>query len=60
LKLSRNGKSGVPSTLVDDAIASYPEPQRAIVIALRALIREAAPQLDESVKWGKPFYGQRQ
>ena len=38
-------------------IAGYPEPQRATVNALRALIREVAPHLDESVKWGKPAYG---
>ena len=42
---------------VDDLIASYPEPQRETVMALRALIREAAPRLEESVKWGKPVYG---
>jgi hypothetical protein len=42
---------------VDAVIAVIPEPQRAVVVALRALLREAAPGLEESVKWGKPVYG---
>jgi hypothetical protein len=42
---------------VDAVIAVIPEPQRSVVVALRALVREAAPGLQESVKWGKPVYG---
>ena len=42
---------------VDSFVAGCPEPQRAIVSRLRALIREVAPHLDERVKWGKPVYG---
>ncbi|HYF54955.1 MAG TPA: DUF1801 domain-containing protein [Salinarimonas sp.] len=42
---------------VDAVIALVPEPQRTVVLALRSVVREAAPDLDESVKWGKPVYG---
>jgi len=27
------------------------------MVRLRALVREVAPRLEESVKWGKPVYG---
>jgi len=42
---------------VDRLIDGLPEPQRAIVRRLRAAIREVAPDLEESVKWGAPVYG---
>ena len=42
---------------VDALIDAYPEPQRTIVRRLRDLIREVAPHLEESVKWGVPVYG---
>jgi len=41
---------------VDDYIARLPAPQQEIAVALRALIRKAAPKLVETVKWGHPCY----
>lgn len=38
-------------------IEACPEPQRAIMRRLRRLLLEAAPRIQESVKWGKPAYG---
>jgi hypothetical protein len=42
---------------VDAFVAACPEPQRGVLSALRALVREAAPDLAETIKWGKPCYG---
>jgi hypothetical protein len=41
---------------VDGWFAKQPQPQRAIAAALRALVREAAPEAVGSLKWGMPFY----
>jgi hypothetical protein len=41
---------------VDGWLARQPQPQRAILDALRALVHEAAPDAVGSIKWGMPFY----
>jgi len=40
----------------DAYIAALPEAQREIAVALRDLMRRAAPQLTETVKWGYPCW----
>src|SRR5438105_3221727 len=37
--------------------ASLGSPRREVLEAIRALVREAAPDMDEAVKWGMPTYG---
>ena len=39
-----------------DYIAKLPAAQQAIAVALRELVRKAAPKLEETVKWGYPCY----
>jgi hypothetical protein len=41
---------------VDAWFARQPQPQRAILDALRALVEQAAPDAQGSLKWGMPFY----
>ena len=41
---------------VDRVIDALPEDVRAIAHALRKLVRSAAPELSETVKWGNPFW----
>jgi hypothetical protein len=41
---------------VDSWFARQPQPQRAILDALRALVHQAAPDASGSLKWGMPFY----
>lgn len=41
---------------VDAFEASLPPRQRDVVAALRRAVRQAAPQLEESVRWGIPVY----
>ncbi len=41
---------------VDGYVAALPAPQNQTVAALRKLIRSAAPQLEETIKWGCPCY----
>ncbi len=43
---------------VDDYITSLKSPQREIVGELRRLVREAAPAVTESIKWGMPVFEQ--
>lgn len=47
---------GKMQTTVDDYFGKLPAAQQEIVVALRALIRKAAPKLEETVKWGYPCY----
>ena len=41
---------------VEAYLADLTPPMRETVGALRSLIREAAPELDETFKWGRPCY----
>ena len=41
---------------VDAWLAKVDRPQRDLVISIRTLIREAAPELEETMKWGQPCY----
>jgi hypothetical protein len=41
---------------VEGWFARQPQPHRAILDALRELVREAAPEAQGSLKWGMPFY----
>ncbi len=41
---------------IDGWFAKQPQPQRAIAEELRALILEAAPAAEGSIKWGMPFF----
>ena len=45
-----------PRRTVDDYIAAIPAPLGAVGEALRAAVREAAPEARESIKWGQPVY----
>jgi hypothetical protein len=45
-----------PRPTVDDYIAAIPAPLTAVAAALRAAVRDAAPEAKESVKWGQPVY----
>ena len=42
---------------VEDYIQKQPESKRTLLFALRDLIKETAPELSESLKWGQPCYG---
>jgi hypothetical protein len=44
------------ATTVDEYVASLEEWQAEVVSALRTLIRQAAPQVQESIKWAQPVY----
>jgi hypothetical protein len=44
---------------VNEYVAGMPENQQPIAEALRDLIKEAAPELEESLKWGTPNYSKR-
>lgn len=41
---------------VNEYVAAMPENQQPIAEALRNLIRETAPELEENLKWGMPNY----
>jgi hypothetical protein len=41
---------------VDGFFAKQPAALRPIAAALRALVEEAAPDAESSIKWGMPFY----
>lgn len=41
---------------VNEYVAAMPENQKPIAEALRNLIRETAPELEECLKWGMPNY----
>lgn len=41
---------------IDGFVAKQPPEFRAILETLRALIEEAAPEVQSSLKWGMPFY----
>jgi hypothetical protein len=43
-------------TRAERYIARLPAAQQEIAVALRELIRKAAPQLEETVKWGYPCF----
>lgn len=43
-------------TTVDAYIKSLPAEQAALVSALRAVVKRAAPQAIESLKWAQPVY----
>ena len=45
-----------PRRTVDDYIAAVPAPLTGVAEALRAAVREAAPDANESIKWGQPVY----
>lgn len=41
---------------VDDYIANLKSPQREIIEELRRIVKEAAPEATESIKWHMPVY----
>jgi hypothetical protein len=41
---------------VDDYVAAIPAPLGDVVARLRRVIREAAPEALETIKWGQPVY----
>lgn len=41
---------------IDDYIANAEPFARPILARLRALVHEACPQADETIKWGMPFF----
>ena len=41
---------------VNEYVAALPEPQQYLAKELRLLIKETAPSLTESLKWGVPCY----
>jgi hypothetical protein len=41
---------------VDDFLAALPTPVQELASALRQIIRKAAPELTEGIKWGMPCY----
>lgn len=41
---------------VDEFLAAQPDERRALVEALRALVREANPAAQEHIKWNSPSY----
>ena len=45
-----------PGRSVDDYIAAIPAPLDAVAAELRRVVRGAAPDARESVKWGQPVY----
>ena len=51
------GKPAVGDRPVFDYIASLPEPQRSIALAIDDLAARTLPRLERSVKWGMAYYG---
>jgi hypothetical protein len=51
-----NGKRADYGAAVDGYVAKLPSPQKEIAQAVRRVIREAAPEASEAVKWGQPTY----
>ncbi len=45
-----------PGKTVDAYVASLPSSQAAVVKALRAIVKKAAPRAAEVVKWSQPVY----
>jgi hypothetical protein len=45
-----------PRRSVDDYVAAVPAPLTPVADALRAAVREAAPDAKESIRWGQPVY----
>jgi hypothetical protein len=45
-----------PRRSVDDYVAAIPAPLDAVAAELRRVVRAAAPEALESVKWGQPVY----
>jgi len=45
-----------PGRTVDDYVAAIPAPLDAVAAELRRVVRAAAPDARESVKWGQPVY----
>ncbi|MGD0093825.1 MAG: DUF1801 domain-containing protein [Planctomycetota bacterium] len=41
---------------VDGYVAKLPSPQKEIAQAVRRIIRKAAPEASEAIKWGQPTY----
>ena len=41
---------------IDEYVKALPTKQRAIAMAIRRLVRAAAPQATESIKWGQPVF----
>ena len=50
--------SAVKSKSVAGFICALPQPQREIAATLRAIIKTAAPDAEEAIKWGTPTYSQ--
>ena len=50
-------KPAVGDRPVFDYIASLPEPQRSIALAIDDLAARTLPRLERSVKWGMAYYG---
>jgi hypothetical protein len=46
----------MPAKTVDEYVASLPASQAEIVQALRQIVRAAAPQASEAIKWAQPVY----
>jgi hypothetical protein len=55
LEASRALLGGKPRS-IDDYVATLEPDQQAIVTALRALVREAAPEAKEAFKWAQPVW----
>src|SRR4051812_43119370 len=53
---SRAARKRAGNDTVDAYIARLDAAQRAITERLRALVREAAPEATESIKWAQPVY----
>ena len=47
-----------PPATVDDYLSAVPEPFRAMLDSLRAIIRDAAPEATEQISYGMPSYKQ--
>jgi len=43
-------------TEVDRWVDALGRPHRDVVNAIRRIVREAAPELEETIKWGQPCY----
>ena len=42
--------------IVDDWFASYDNPQKPLVLAVRAAVLKSDPRLDETIKWSTPTF----
>jgi hypothetical protein len=49
-------KAGPQTKTVDNYIAGLEGGQREVAVALRQLIRKAAPRATEAIKWAQPVY----